>query len=144
METVVRKVCDPVTKQVYEIQLPAPTEIERSVPELDFPSEGFRYRDVAAILAKKFQLSDEQVNAKYKSQVESNTTETVWRDMLVFPTIRELFKEGKLEQPGGRGKPSRRIPCLASARYTARVCRSVSPVRLSGPFCQYRRCQYVS
>ena len=105
MQTVARKVCDPVTKQVYEIQLPAPAEIKRVVPELDFPSEGFKYRDVAAILAKKFQLSDEQVNAKYKSQVESNTTETVWRDMLVFPTIRELFKEGKLEQPGGRGKP---------------------------------------
>ena len=105
MENVVRKVCDPVTKQVYEIQLPALIEIERAVLELDFPSEGFKYTDVAAILAKKFQLSDEQVNAKYKSQVEANSTETVWRDMLVFSAIRELFKEGKLEQPGGRGKP---------------------------------------
>ena len=104
MQTVVRKVCDPVTKQIYEIQLPAPTEIKRAVPELDFPSEGFKYRDVAAVLAKKFQLSDEQVNAKYKSHVESNSTETVWRDVLVFSALRELSKEGKLKQVG-RGKP---------------------------------------
>ena len=104
MKTVVRKVCDPVTKQIYEIQLPAPAEIKRAVPELDFPSEGFKYRDVAAVLAKKFQLSDEQVNAKYKSHVESNSTETVWRDVLVFSALRELSKEGKLKQVG-RGKP---------------------------------------
>ncbi len=105
MQTVVRKVCDPVTKQIYEIQLPARAEIKRVVPHLDFPPEGFRYRDVAAILAKKFQLSNEQINAKYKSHVEANSTETVWRDVLVFDAIRELFKEGKLEQPGGRGEP---------------------------------------
>ena len=105
MQTVVRKVCDPVTKQIYEIQLPARTEIKRVIPQLDFPPEGFRYRAAAAILAKKFQLSDEQVNAKYKSHVEANSTETVWGDVLVFDALRELFKEGKLEQPGGRGKP---------------------------------------
>ncbi len=105
METVVRKVCDPVTKQVYEIQLPAYDEIKRAVPQIDFPPEGFRYREVAEILAKKFQLSDEQTNAKYKSQVETNSTETVWTEALVFPALRELSKEGKLEQPGGRGKP---------------------------------------
>ena len=105
MLTVVRKVCDPVTKQVYEIQLPARAEIKSAIPQLDFPSEGFKYRDMAAILAKKFQLSNEQVNAKYKSHVEANTTETVWRDVLVFDAVRELFKEGKLEQPGGRGTP---------------------------------------
>ena len=105
METAVRKVCDPVTKQVYEIQLPAYDEIKRAVPQIDFPPEGFRYREVAAILAKKFQLSDEQTNAKYKSHVEANSTETVWGDALVFPALRELSKEGKLEQPGGRGKP---------------------------------------
>ena len=105
METAVRKVCDPVTKQVYEIQLPAYDEIKRAVPQIDFPPEGFRYREVAEILAKKFQLSDEQTNAKYKSHVEANSTETVWGDALVFPALRELSKEGKLEQPGGRGKP---------------------------------------
>ncbi len=105
METVVRKVCDPVTKQVYEIQLPAYDEIKRAVPQIDFPPEGFRYREVAAILAKEFQLSDEQVNAKYKSHVEASSTETVWGDALVFPALRELSKEGKLEQPGGRGTP---------------------------------------
>lgn len=105
MQTVVRKVCDPVTKRIYEIQLPARAEIKRAVPQLDFPPEGFRYRDLATVLAKKFQLSDEQVNAKYKSHVEANSTETVWGDVLVFDALRELFKEGKLEQPGGRGKP---------------------------------------
>ncbi len=105
MQTATRKVCDPVTKQVYEIQLPAYDEIKRAVPQIDFPPEGFRYREVAAILAKEFQLSDEQVNAKYKSHVEANSTETVWGDALVFPALRELSKEGKLEQPGGRGKP---------------------------------------
>ena len=105
MQTVVRKVCDPITKRIYEIQLPARAEIKRAIPHLDFPPEGFRYRDMAAILAKKFQLSDEQVNAKYKSHVEANSTETVWGDVLVFDALRELFKEGKLEQPGGRGKP---------------------------------------
>ncbi len=105
MQTVTRNVCDPVTKQIYEIQLPARAEIKRTIPQLDFPPEGFKYRDVAALLAKKFQLSDEQINAKYKSHVEANSTETVWRDVLVFDTIRQLFKEGKLEQPRGRGKP---------------------------------------
>ena len=57
---------------------------------------------MAAILAKKFQLSDEQVNAKYKSHIEANSTETVWRDVLVSHAIPELLKEGKLEQPGGK------------------------------------------
>ena len=105
MQTVIRKVCDPVTKQVYEIQLPARAEIKRTIPQLDFPPEGFRYRNVAAILAKQFQLSDEQVNAQYKSHVEANSKETVWGDVLVFPAFRELLKEGTLEQPGGRGTP---------------------------------------
>ena len=105
MQTAPRKVCDPITKRIYEIQLPALTEIKRVIPELNFPSKGFRYKDVAAILAKKFQLSDEQTNAQYKSQVEVNSTETVWTEALVFPALRELFKEGKLEQPGGRGTP---------------------------------------
>ena len=77
----------------------------RVIPELDFPSKGFRYKEAAAILAKKFQLSEEQTNAQYKSQVEVNSTETVWTEVLVFPALRELFKEGKLEQPGGRGTP---------------------------------------
>ena len=105
MQTVVRKVCDPVTKQVYEIQLPADAEIKRAVPQIDFPPEGFGYREVATKLAEKFQLSDEQVNAKYKSQVETNSTETVWRDVLVFGIIRELTKEGKLAQPRGSRTP---------------------------------------
>lgn len=105
MQTVVRNVCDPVTKRIHEIQLPAPTEIKSAIPHLDFPPQGFKYRDMAAILAKKFQLSDEQINAKYKSQVEANSTETVWRDVLVFSAIRELFKEGQLGQPRGRGTP---------------------------------------
>ncbi len=100
MQTVVRKVCDPVTKQIYKIQLPARAEIKSAVLQLDFPSQGFGYRDIAAILAQKFQLSDEQVNARYKSHVETNSTDTVWRDILVFDAIRELWKEGKLEQPG--------------------------------------------
>ena len=105
MQTVVRKVCDPITKRIYEIQLPARSEIKRVILQLDFPPEGFRYRAAASILAKEFQLSDEQANAKYKSHVEANSTETVWSDVLVFDALRELFKEGKLEQPGGRGKP---------------------------------------
>ncbi len=64
METVTRTAWDPITKQKYKIEMPAPEEVRQAILKLDYPSDGIRIKDTAVALAEKFQLSNDQRNAE--------------------------------------------------------------------------------
>ena len=99
MEMVKKKAFDPSTGKVYEVEMPAPKEVRKGILELEFPPEGIRVRDAVAQLADKFQLSDEQRNAKYKSGSNIFYINVVRRE------FRRLLDDGTLAQPGGSRTP---------------------------------------
>ncbi|RKU29950.1 restriction endonuclease [Candidatus Poribacteria bacterium] len=68
METVTKKVWSPSTEQVCEIELPAESIVETALLELDYPVGGLHKRKIAEALAERFSLTDEQTNAKLKSE----------------------------------------------------------------------------
>ena len=97
MEMVKKTAVDPSTGEEYEV-MPTPEEVRNGILELEFPPEGIRVKDAVAQLADKFQLSDEQRNAKYRSG--SNVFYiTVRRELTRF------LKDGTLVQPNGKGTP---------------------------------------
>ena len=98
MEMVTKTAFDPSTGEVYEVEMPAPEEVEKGILELEFPPEGIRVKDAVAQLADKFQLSDEQRNAKYRSG--SNVFYITVRGALT-----RFLKDGTLVQPNGKGTP---------------------------------------
>ena len=98
MEMVKKTAVDPSTGEVYKVEMPAPEEVEKGILGLEFPPEGIRVKDAVAQLADKFQLSDEQRNAKYKSG--SNVFYITVRGALT-----RFLKDGTLEQPNGKGTP---------------------------------------
>ncbi len=102
METVRKKAWNPDTEQEYEIELPAPEVVRKTILELHYPPDGIRIIDATHILWEKFQLSDEQRNANRK---RGERYLDVFRYDLVAPVFKYLLNKGKLEQPGGRGKP---------------------------------------
>ena len=93
------------TDQEYEIELPALHVVEGAILELDYQPDGLMNREVAAGVAQRLQLSDEQKNAKDRSQVNMGSNDTIWRDKVILPTLRRLKKEGKLVQPEGSMTP---------------------------------------
>ena len=101
METQIYTAWNPDTEQGYEIKLPAPETVRQAILELDFPTGGFMNREVADRLATRFQLSDEQKNALAKMKDKAY----IFRDQMVLPTLRQLLKDGKLEQPEGPMTP---------------------------------------
>ena len=102
MKMVTKTAFDPSTGEVYEVEMPAPEEVEKGILGLEFPPEGIRVRDAVAQLTDKFQLSDEQRNAKYKSG--SNILK-VFHLAVVQPEFTRLLGAGKLAQPGGSKTP---------------------------------------
>ena len=99
MEMVKKKAFDPSTGEVYEVEMPAPKEVRKGILELEFPPEGIQVRDAVAQLTDKFQLSDEQRNAKYKSGSNIFYINVVRRE------FRRLLDDGTLVQPNGKGTP---------------------------------------
>ena len=99
MEMVKKKAFDPSTGEVYEVEMPAPKEVRKGILELEFPPEGIQVRDAVAQLTDKFQLSDEQRNAKYKSGSNIFYINVVRRE------FRRLLDDGTLAQPGGSRTP---------------------------------------
>ena len=97
MEMVKKKAFDPSTGEEYEV-MPTPEEVRNGILELEFPPEGIRVKDAVAQLADKFQLSDEQRNAKYRAG--SNVFYITVRGALT-----RFLKDGTLEQPNGKGTP---------------------------------------
>ena len=69
METVTRKAWDSITEREYEIELPAPDLVEAALLGIDFPVNGLHKKKIAEILEDHFSLTDEQREAKNKSQV---------------------------------------------------------------------------
>jgi len=99
MEMVKKKAFDPSTGEVYEVEMPAPKEVRNGILELEFPPEGIRAKDAVTQLADKFQLSDEQRNAKYKCG--SN----VFQIAVVRREFNRFLRDGTLVQPHGKGTP---------------------------------------
>ena len=97
MEMVTKTAFDPSAGEEYEV-MPTPEEVRKGILELEFPPEGILVKDAVAQLADKFQLSDEQRNAKYRSG--SNVFYITVRGALT-----RFLKDGTLEQPNGKGTP---------------------------------------
>ena len=72
--------------------------IKQAILELPCPPDGMRVNDTVEKLAEKFGLSDEQKNAK------NNSGNNIFYHK-VQPQFRNLLKEDKLKQPGGKGTP---------------------------------------
>lgn len=95
METVTKTAINPNTDQHYLIEMPGPEPVRQAILDLEFPKEGIRVVVATQRLADKFQLSNEQKNAKNRSNLN------VFRYDVVAPQFRRLLGEGKLKQPGG-------------------------------------------
>ena len=102
MQTVARKAHDPITKKEYEIKLPTHNVIRKAILELDYPEGGIRIIDATLALSERFQLSDEQKNAK---RLRSERYLDVFRYDIVAPAFKFLLNKGKLKQPRGLKTP---------------------------------------
>ena len=102
METVIKKVQNPITEEEYEIELPAHEVVRKAILELDYPPDGIRIIEATNILSEKFQLSDEQRNAKSK---RGERYLDVFRYDVVAPAFNYLLKKEELKQPGGPKTP---------------------------------------
>lgn len=102
MEMVTKTAFDPSTEEEYEVEMPAPEEVRKGILELEFPLEGIQVKDAVAQLTDKFQLSDEQRKAKYRSG--SNDLK-VFHIAVVQREFTQLLADGKLAQPGGPRTP---------------------------------------
>ena len=98
METVFRRATHPDTGDKYQIELPDPAVIRQAILELSFPPDGMTIKNAEKILAEKFELSEAQKNAVYKSgdNIFYHGVQTQFRNLL---------EEGKLKQSGGEGTP---------------------------------------
>ena len=99
MEMVTKTAVDSSTGEVYEVEMPAPKEVRKGILALEFPPEGIRLKDAVAQLTDKFQLSDKQRKAKYKSGNNVFYVNVVRREFT------QLLADGKLAQPGGSRTP---------------------------------------
>ena len=99
MKTVTRKAYKPITGQEYEIQFPAPEVVRQAILELHYPPDGLTVRSATDILVEKFELSNEQRNAKDRHG------NGVFRYELVARRFRRLLKQEKLVQPEGPRTP---------------------------------------
>ena len=93
---------DPTTGQKYTIELPASEVVKQEILELDYPSDGITIIEATRRLEEKFKLSDKQKAAKTK---RGERYLGFFHYEVVVPEFKKLLKEGKLEQPGGKGKP---------------------------------------
>ena len=95
METVWKTATHPETGDKYKIELPAPAVIGQAILELPYSHYGMMPKKTTERLAEKLKLSEEQKNASYKSG------DNIFY-YIVDAAFRNLLKEGKLQQPGGK------------------------------------------
>ena len=95
METVMKIAVNRDTSQQYVIEMPAPAPVRQAILELDNLSNGISVKDAAVALAERFELSDEQKNAKNSSNLN------LFRHNVVSPQFKWLLEADKLKQPGG-------------------------------------------
>ena len=97
-----RMAVDSTTGEKYEIELPTSEVVKQDILKLDYPIHGITIKEATEKLAEKFGLSDEQKAAKTK---RGKRYLGFFHYEVVGPAFNGLLKEGKLEQPGGKGKP---------------------------------------
>lgn len=97
-----RMAVDPTTGEKYETELPTSEAIKQEILKLDYPTQGITIKKATEKLARKFGLSDEQKAAKTK---RGERYLGFFHYEVVGPEFEKLLREGKLKQPGGRGKP---------------------------------------
>ncbi len=102
MKTVIKKAQNPITEEEYEIELPAHEVVRKAILELDYPPDGIRIIEATNILSEKFQLSDEQRNAKNK---RGERYLDVFRYDVVAHAFVYLLKKEELKQPRGPKTP---------------------------------------
>ena len=102
MKTEKRMAVDPTTEQKYEIELPTSEAVKQGILKLDYPSDEITIIEATRRLEEKFKLSDEQKAAKTK---RGERYLGFFHYEVVVPEFKKLLEEGKLQQPGGRGKP---------------------------------------
>ena len=102
MKTEKRMAVDPTTEQKYEIELPTSEAVKQEILKLDYPDHGITIKEATEKLAEKFGLSDEQKAAKTK---RGKRYLGFFHYEVVGSEFERLLGEGKLKQPGGRGKP---------------------------------------
>ncbi len=108
MSTETKMVVDPVTEEKYPIELPTSEAVKQGILKLDYPPDGIMMIEATRRLEKKFQLSDKQKAAQTK---RGPRYLSFFHYEVVVPAFNKLLREGKLKQPGGRGKPYvREIP----------------------------------
>ncbi len=101
---------DPTTGQKYVIELPDSEAVKQEILKLDYPPDGITMIDATRRLEEKFELSEEQKAAQTK---RGERYLGFFHYEVVVPEFKKLLNEGKLKQPGGKGKPyvlSRKIP----------------------------------
>ena len=99
MKNETRVIVNPDTRQHYTIELPASEVVRQAILELEYPPDGIKVVNATERLAEKFQLSEEQKQAKNRSDLN------VFRYSVVAPQFKRLLREGKLEQPDGPRTP---------------------------------------
>ena len=102
MSTETKMAVDPTTGQKYIIELPDSETVKQEILKLDYPTHGITIKEATEKLAEKFNLSDEQKAAKTK---RGERYLGFFHYGVVGTEFKNLLKEGKLEQPEGRGKP---------------------------------------
>ena len=95
MKTVMRKAVNPYTGQHELIGMPASAPVRQAILELEYPDEGISVKNASIILDEKFQLSDDQKNARNSSNLN------VFRYDVVAPQFKRLLREDKLKQQKG-------------------------------------------
>ncbi len=108
MNRATKMAVDPTTGKRYPIELPISEEVKQEILELDYPPDGIMMIEATRRLEEKFELSEEQKAAKTK---RGERYLGFFHYEVVVHQFERLVKEGKLKQPGGKGKPYvREIP----------------------------------
>ena len=102
MKTERKMAVDPTTGQKYAIELPDSETVKQEILKLDYPPDGITIAEATQRLKEKLEMSDEQREAQTK---RGNRYLGFFHYEAVVPAFNRLLKEGKLEQPGGKGKP---------------------------------------
>ena len=102
MRTETKTAVDPNTGQKYAIELPDSKVVEQEILKLDYLPDGITIVEATQTLKEKLELSDEQKEAKTK---RGQRYLGFFHYEVVVPAFNKLLREGKLEQPEGRGKP---------------------------------------
>lgn len=98
MSTKTKMAIDPTTGEKYSIELPASEVVRQEILKLNFPSDGITIKEATEKLAEKFELSNEEIEAKTK---RGKRYLSLFYYEVVVPAFKKLVKEKKLKQPGG-------------------------------------------